>query len=412
MLISRKATFIFPDPTAIVRKYCFLEGEPSISNSMTTISRRSWLQKSLLASSGLFLGTSGSAKSMPFFIEAYGDDHPLLRLHWNENPYGPSPTTLDAMKDALSLSNQYPDDHIELLKKQLLQTTSKGLSGEKDVSIMIAPGSTDILCLLGQQVGLQKGEILTAWPSFPTLVSFGKTFGANISQVPLAKDQTIDLGKMLDAITEKTSLISICNPNNPSSTEVARKDLIDFCKQVPEQVLLCVDEAYIEYSVGGQDASILASVKDIPNLIVIRTFSKAYGLAGMRIGYAVSQSHNLRPLTQSHPGQGFSIGVASVHGAMAAMKDQEHLQFCLRKNEEGRQIMYQAFDKWEVPYSPSSTNFIYAKADRFHAELLARLKTQNILITQWPIMEDHIRISIGKPDEMHRFVEEAAQYVL
>ncbi|MEM7367702.1 MAG: histidinol-phosphate transaminase [Bacteroidota bacterium] len=380
---------------------------------MTPISRRFWLQKSLLASSGIFLGTSMTANSMSSFIEAYGEEHPLLRLHWNENPYGPSPTTLDAMKEALSLSNQYPDDHIEKLGVELLKKKQTSIASlQKHASVMIAPGSTDILCLLGQQVGLQQGEILTAWPSFPTLTNFGEAFGASIKKMPLDIDQKLDLGRMLDAITEKTSLISICNPNNPSSTEVPHADLMEFCGKVPEKVLVCVDEAYIEYSQGGDEFSMLPLVSTLPNLIVIRTFSKAYGLAGMRIGYAVSQPHNLRLLRQAHPGQGFSIGVASVHGAMAALNDQEHLQFCLQKNEEGRQIMYQAFGKWEVAYSPSSTNFIYAKSDRFHSDMLARLKTQNILITQWPIMEDHIRISIGKPDEMHRFVEEAAQYVL
>ena len=182
-------------------------------------------------------------------------------------------------------------------------------------------------------------------------------------------------------------------------------------KGVPENVLICVDEAYLEYTEKGKDSSMVKLVDQLPNLIVCRTFSKAYGLAGLRIGYALSQKQNIEAIRARHLGFEISAGLAPVLGANAAMNDQSYLQQCISENQQGREILYRTFDNWGVEYNQSATNFVYAKSASFHHEVVQKLRNENILISQWPgIMTGHIRISIGRVKEMQQFVAALSKY--
>lgn len=373
---------------------------------MSNLNRRQWIQKSLLATSGILVAGQAAA-IYPLQNRNLNPDNGFIRLNWNENPYGPSPKALKAMMEMLQNANYYPDDMVVELKN-LLATKYAVESDE----IMITAGSTEILSLLGQHVGLQKGEILLPWPSFPTIVRFGERCGASIRKVSLDDKHKIDLDKLLNAISDKTQLLFVCNPNNPTSTEVETEDLKSFCRAVPKNVIICVDEAYIEYSQKGVEGSMVSLVKELPNLVICRTFSKAYGLAGLRIGYAISHKDNIKALLQRHTGWELSVGWTPLVGAKATLEDPKFLDHCVQKNREGRKIVYRAFDKWGVEYSPSSTSFIYAKADRFVADVRARLKEDHILITKWPGMKDHIRISISKPKEMEQFVAATEKYLI
>ncbi len=208
---------------------------------------------------------------------------------------------------------------------------------------MATAGSTEILSLLGQHVGLIKGEILLPWPSFPTMANFGEICGASIRKVDIGKDDRIDLKKLLLSINDQTSLIFICNPNNPTSTEVDNDELKSFCRSVPQNVLICIDEAYIEYSVKGASGSLVFMIHELPNLVISRTFSKVYGLAGLRIGYAVSHESNITALRKRHTGWELSAGTAPLIGAMTTLEDPEFVQHCVQKNKEGRRIVYKVF---------------------------------------------------------------------
>ena len=145
-------------------------------------------------------------------------------------------------------------------------------------------------------------------------------------------------------------------------------------------------------------------ISELPNLVVSRTFSKGYGLAGIRIGYAVSQHMNIEQLQERHNGFGMGTSMASVVAARAAIQDQDFLKAGIKKNEEARQILYSAFDKWGVAYNKSSTNFVYANETHFVSNVVDELRKQDVLITKWPIMKGHIRISLGTPDQMRSFV--------
>ena len=374
---------------------------------MSALNRRQWLQRSLLASSAVLLSSHTNLLNQAVG-ELKNPDHPLLRLNWNENPLGPPKSAVKAVTEALVEANRYPDFKIAALKKKLAQRHQVN-----EDELMITAGSTELLSLLGQHVGLQKGQILTPWPSFPTLIRFGELSGATIKKVDLNSQGVIDLEALKQAISQNTTLIFLCNPNNPPSTEVRHEELVEFCKMVPSGVLLCVDEAYIQYSEKGEAGSVIKLIRDMPNLVVCRTFSKAYGLAGLRIGYGLSQKANIDALRSRHLGFELSAGIAPVTGAMAALDDSKFLQQCIDANQKGRQILYNAFDKWGVVYNKSATNFVYAKSDRFHQEVVAKLRKEEVLISQWPgIMTGHIRISIGKEQEMHQFVEAVEKYLI
>ena len=226
------------------------------------------------------------------------------------------------------------------------------------------------------------------------MAMFAGGSGATIKKVPLTDDKHIDLDQTLAAISDKTKVVFICNPNNPTSTEVDNDSLKAFCRAVPKNVLVFVDEAYIEYSKLGPAGSMIPLVNELPNLMICRTFSKAYGMAGLRLGYAISSKAQIDKLKAKYVGVEFATGWP----ALVAPTETAKLKAV-------RDIVYRAFDKWGVAYSPSATNFLYVESKYFVSDVREQLKAKNILITKWPDMKDHIRVSISEPGHMLEFVE-------
>jgi len=327
-------------------------------------------------------------------------------LHWNENPFGPPQSVIDQVQSSAGQCNLYWDETIEGLAIDL--GNKHGLTKEH---YFISSGSTEILTMLGQHIGLMEGEILTPWPSFPTMMIFGERCGASVNRINL-DGNTIDLDQLKDGITDSTKLIFICNPNNPTSTEVNNEDLRSFVRSVPSDILIAVDEAYIEFSNMGEKGSVVNMIKDHPNLIICRTFSKAYGCAGFRIGYAVSQSQNIRALASRHPSSGMSPGLLPTVAAIAALKDVGFVNHTVQQTNIGKAKVYKAFDDWGVGYEKSSTNFIYAKDGRFAKDFRSKMKDSNILITKWGMMTNTVRISVGKPEWMDAFVAAAGKLLV
>lgn len=373
-----------------------------------SINRREWLKQSLLASATMLVAgphvAQGCASERPAAWQGKDD---FILLNWNENPYGPSQVAVQAVSEGMKYANRYPDEKITELKEKLARK-----NGLKPANFLLTAGSTEVLSLLGQHVGLQKGEILTPYPTFPTALRFGERAGATIKKLKLDSSDRIDLDQTLNAITDKTTLVFICNPNNPTGTELITEDLKAFCRKVPEKVLICVDEAYVEYSNAGMKGSMVGLVNELPNLIICRTFSKTYGLAGLRMGYAISQVRNIQALRDRHLGAEISTGWPPLVAASASLDDPEFINMCVAKNAEGKQIVYDAYDEWGVKYNRSSTNFIYARDDRFEGNLIAKMRDKGILITKWPDMTHHIRVSIGKPEHMRTFVETVREFLV
>ncbi len=362
------------------------------------MNRRNWLRKSILASSAVVLAGQSSLLASDCAPSEVMQDEYLL-LNSNENPYGPSPEALKAIQDALVAANRYPFPQLGVLKEKI--ATKENLTAD---NILITAGSTEILSLMGQYAGLEKGAILTPDLSFPTITRFGAAHGASIQPVGM-NGYDIDLNRLLENITDKTKVVYVCNPNNPTGTEVNVNDLKAFCRKVPSHLIICVDEAYLEYTKLGRKSSVVDLIADLPNLVVCRTFSKAYGLAGLRIGYALGDEELINTLSRRHLGWQFSTSIASLAGATATLNDDDFIQKCVNKNEEGRQIVYEAFDEWDVKYAPSATNFVYASKAQFQEDIRGLLREKKVLVSEWGSMEGHFRISISKPDEMRKFVE-------
>ena len=303
--------------------------------------------------------------------------------------------------------NHYPDDQIEALVSLLGERYQL-----RESQVMITAGSTEMLSLLGHEVALRGKSVLMSEDSFPTLAIFAERQGARIHRVPIRPDYRIDLEGMKKAVDADTGLIFLCNPNNPTSTDHDPNELLAFVEQVPENVLVCVDEAYIQYSRKGESGSLVEHVSSMPNLVVLRTFSKAFGLAGMRIGYSYGPVELMHKLRQSHLGFNMANSRVAVAAAREALKSNDHIDMVIKKNNAGRKIVYDAFANWGVGYGESATNFIYAQSDRFETDVRRKLRKDGIMITQWPGMTDHIRISIGKPSWMQTFVDAIEQYLV
>lgn len=374
---------------------------------MTQFNRRRWLQTSLI-------GAASAAIPFHYKLNAcrwedpnidYRDDQ-YMRLNWNENPYGPPILAQEAIAKAAGSSNHYPDALIHQLKENLAAKYDLETS-----NFLITCGSTEVLCLMGMYAGLNDGEILTPWPSFPTILMYGARWGAGSKKVDLTKDYKIDLNQLKDGITPQTKVISICNPNNPTSTEVDRAELKSFCQSVSSDILICLDEAYIHFSKDGEKGSLVDLVKTQDNIVVVRTFSKAFGLAGLRLGYAISNAKNIEMLQSKHTGLDFSISSLSISAALAVLDDNDFINHCRTQNQKGRDTVFDAFDRWDVDYADSSTNFIYAESKRFDADVVSKLRGDHILITKWSNMTHHIRISIQTPNEMKTFVEKMGHYL-
>ena len=365
---------------------------------MSHLNRRQWLRNSLLASSGLLF--AGRAAAMTEVVPPFDSSiEGPLRLNANENPYGPPRTAIQAMAKVLNNTNRYPMTEMRALKEKLAE--KRGVTTDQ---VLVTSGSTEVLSLLGQHVGLLEGEILTSWPSFLTMLRFGEACGAAVRKVPVADGLHIDLDALLAAIKETTTLVYVCNPNNPTSLEMDPEALKAFCRKVPSNVLICVDEAYIEYTKLGAESSMVPLIKELPNLIVCRTFSKAYGLAGLRMGYALSDAKNIAAIRERHTGWELANSAPSIAGAIAALDDDDFIKMTVQRNEQGRQVLYRAFDGWDVKYMESATNFVYASTERFGEEIATKLREQEVNVAKWRIMEGYMRISIAKPQDMQRFV--------
>src|SRR5437870_11505441 len=207
----------------------------------------------------------------------------IVRLSANENPYGPSLKALQAMTDSFGLSCRYPDEHNNLLIEKLAK-----LNGGNHDQILLGDGSSEILKLCAETfTGKERGTLVAADPTFEPILNNAKANGAEVIKVPLNSTFAHDLPNMHAAA--KSGLIYICNPNNPTASITPKDELRDFIAKTPRETMILVDEAYFHYADSPDYESVIPLVKEHPNLVVSRTFSKIYGMAGLRCGYCIAQ---------------------------------------------------------------------------------------------------------------------------
>lgn len=357
--------------------------------------RRTWLKQSGLALAGLTL-LHNRIQALP----QYGGlpmpiDGPI-RLSSNENPYGPSPAARKAMAEAIAGSNRYPWNNTETLLQKIADHF-----GLKSDNVLLGAGSSDILGLVAHYASLQKGHAISAHPSFRSWWGAAEKCGLPIVKVPLTEDKKHDLPAMMAKVNNQTRLVYVCNPNNPTGTVLPVADLKAFITEVSKTALVMLDEAYTEYS---DEPSLADMVVNNKNLIVVKTFSKIYGLAGARIGYALAHADTINQLADLLPWANAGVSAVSLAAATASISDKSFISLSKTNNTKAKTFTYQTFQSLNIPYIPSHTNFIYYSAASFKGDLSEVLKTHQIAGTG--IIEQTgswLRITVGTLAEMQQY---------
>jgi histidinol-phosphate aminotransferase len=359
-----------------------------------SISRRKFAQ---LLSAGAAAAVVRPAISLATEPVARSTTGGVVRLSSNENPYGPSPKALKAMTDSFGLSCRYPDEHND----ELIDALAK-LNGVNRDQIVLGDGSSEILKLCAETfTGPTQGKLVAADPTFEALLNYARVNGAAVVKVPLTSRFSHDLPKMTAAA--KQGLIYICNPNNPTASITPKNELGDFIAKTSRQTMILVDEAYFHYADSPDYESVIPMVKDHPNLIVARTFSKIYGMAGLRCGYCVAQKETIERI---RPHQMWdSVNCMALAAATASLNDPDQVANGRRLNSDAKTFVTGELDKMGYKLIPSQANFIMFDVKRPVVPLIKALKERSVQVGRlFPALPNHMRLTIGKKTEMETFL--------
>ncbi|HZR06725.1 MAG TPA: histidinol-phosphate transaminase [Candidatus Udaeobacter sp.] len=323
------------------------------------------------------------------------DPGAIIKLASNENPLGPSPKAIEAMRDALGKGHLYPDGGGFCLRKAV--ATKLGLAPE---NVILGNGSNEVLEFLGHAFLNAGDNVVTSQYAFIVYKLIATLFGAHTIEVP-SPDYQQNLDGMLAAITPKTRLVFIPNPNNPTGTLLSQQAIDDFVSRIPEKVIVVFDEAYFEFLDRPPDT--LQFVREGRHIVVLRTFSKIHGLAGLRIGYAVGPPELVKVLHKTR--QPFNVNSIAQVGALAALEDDEHLRETKRVIDEGRPYLHEEFSKVKIPFVPGTANFVMVNVGDGHA-IFQKLLRQGVIVR--PLKEyqlpEWVRISVGTMEENKKLV--------
>lgn len=300
-----------------------------------------------------------SVKNIPPYIPGKNPDEvenkgaeEIYKLSSNENQLGPSPKAIEALIRSASNSHLYPDFFAIDLRSKIAEKFGFGKE-----NVITACGSSMILELLGQVFVKPKDEVIFCVPTFMLYASIATGNEGIPVMLPLNDKLEYDLEAMLKAINEKTKMVMICNPNNPTGTALSGKQIREFIGKVPDHILVVVDEAYIEFADRPDVETMLPLVKEKENVIILRTFSKIYGLAGLRVGYGIASPEMIDLLSRKLPA--FNTNKAAVEAAKASLEDEEFLEKSYQMILEGRKYLEEEFEKLGFTVYESQTNFIY-----------------------------------------------------
>jgi histidinol-phosphate aminotransferase len=327
----------------------------------------------------------------------------VLKLASNENPLGPSPMALQAIREALQGLHRYPDGGCYALRQGL----SRRL-GVKPEELCFGNGSNELLELVTRAF-LGPGDVaVMGHPAFVVYRSVCQAVGGEIREVPL-KDFTHDLRGMLKAVTARTKLLFLGNPNNPTGTCVSPADLDDFVRALPPDIILVVDEAYREYVPRHLQPDLLRYVREGRYLLTLRTFSKAYGLAGLRIGYGIGSPEMVELLNRVR--QPFNVNALAQKAAVAALGDAAHLQETLRIADAGRRTLQSRFDELGLVTIPSVTNFILVNVGMEGKAVAEALLRKGVIVRSMEGygLPAYIRVTVGTPQENGRALQALAE---
>jgi histidinol-phosphate aminotransferase len=402
-------------------------------NTTASISRRKFA-KLLGAGAACAVASPGIARTGSLFSGAafsgaetrpaasFTNPASVVRLSANENPYGPSPMAIKAMTESFSLSCRYPDDHAEVL----IDTLAK-INGVSRDQILIADGSGEILKLCAaaftgpmstttnHAVELAprsrggampafvpgRGKMIVADPTFEAILNHARVNMAEVVKVPLNASFGHDAPKMLSAASE--GLIYICNPNNPTASITPKSEMRELLAKAPRETIVLVDEAYHHYADSADYESVMPLIKYHSNLIVARTFSKIFGMAGLRLGYCVAQPETIQRL---RPHQTWdSVNIMAMVAAIASLSDADHVTNGQRMNSETKKFALAELEAMGFKSIPSQANFIMIDLKRPVRPMLDGLRQHNVQVGRlFPALPNHMRVTIGKKLEMEAFL--------
>jgi len=320
-----------------------------------------------------------------------------IKLASNENPLGPSPLALAALREAADGVHRYPDGASFALRARLAERLD--VSGEQ---LVFGCGADELLELLAKTLLGPGDEVVHAWPSFAMYPIVTRGMGATAIRVPLREDMVHDLDAMAAAITPRTKLVLLCNPNNPTGTSVGSAEFEAFVRELPPDVVLAVDEAYREFVRREDFPESLSLLRTRPGSVGLRTFSKIYGLAGLRVGYGIADRELAGYLERArHP---FNVNRLAEAAALAALDDEEHVRRTREINRTGIEFLERELRRLGHEVWPTDANFLLVRTGPgYHDALLAT----GVIVR--PLdgfgLSDCIRISIGTPEENERLLK-------
>lgn len=323
----------------------------------------------------------------------------VAKLASNETPIGPSPKAVLAAEEELRKANLYPEGPCTLLRRKM----SKRLDITDDM-ITFSNGADNCIVLACSAFINEGDEIVMGDPSFFTYQLYAKILGGRIINVKL-KNHVHDLSAMLKEVGKKTKMVFVCNPNNPTGTMVKKDELDYFVSKLPDHTILVVDEAYFEFASDKDYPDSLDYIKKGHNVISMRTFSKIFGIAGLRIGYALGCQEFISAMNRVR--EPFPVSRVAQAGALAALEDKEYRESVLKNNEEGKAYLYNEFETMGFPYAPSQTNFIFVDIKMDSQKVFQSLLKKGIIIRPGNLWDcpTFVRITIGTMEQNRAFIK-------
>ncbi len=324
----------------------------------------------------------------------------VIKLASNENPLGVSPKALQAMHETLARGNLYPDAASFDLRSAIAERFGLSIA-----EVAVGNGADDLILQLSMAYLEDGDEVVISRSSFPIYDAYAAAMRARVVKTPLARDYRIDLDAMAEAITDRTKIVVACNPNNPTGTIVTAEELDAFVRRVPDGALIVLDEAYVEMVDSDAFPDSLTYVREgRPNLLVLRTFSKVYGLAGIRLGYAFAEPETIAALLRVKTV--FNVSVIAQAAGIAALNDDEFLRRSVEVNRAGREYLCREFERLGLEYAESHTNFVLIRIGPSAVQIYERLLERGIIVRPCVNFDlpEFLRISIGTKEQNERLI--------
>jgi histidinol-phosphate aminotransferase len=338
--------------------------------------------------------------------DGYASEGPVAKMASNESPYPPIPAVIEAVTKALSGLNRYPDPTNAALRRRLSE-----LHGVPPQRIAIGNGSCDVLLAAGEALLEPGAELVYAWPAFSVYPHLAAASGARAIEVPLDAGQRHDLARMREEITAATRLVLVCNPNNPTSTALPLDEIAEFIAGVPRHVCVILDEAYVEFNILQDPDDSVQLLARHPNLVLLRTFSKVYGLCGLRVGYALCGSESFRTAVDQVR-QPFFCNAAAQAAALESLNHTDEVTKRVERNLAERMTLEEGLRGLGLQPAESQANFVWFDLgeDRSEPDVMRGLAERGILVRAGGALgrEGALRVTVGTQAENERFLEALA----